>query len=245
MPQIRLDSVSKYFMQEGRKNYAIRQVDLTIEQGEFIFVTGSSGAGKSTLLKLITGEFRPDQGKAYVNNMDVVRLARWGLLRRRNYFGYVPQLPQLIRRRTIGQNLEQVIMANRRRLDGTVEERVQKALAMVGLRDVIDRYPVELSQGQCRQVELARAIITSPPILVLDELTANLDEDAIWDSFHLLEELNHRGTTVIMATHAKMFVNMMRKRVITLVDGSIFGDVPKGRYGDVLSNRDDGTAARE
>ena len=141
MPQIRLDSVSKYFMQEGRKNFAIRQVDLTIEQGEFIFVTGSSGAGKSTLLKLITGEFRPDQGKAYVNNMDVVRLARWGLLRRRNYFGYVPQLPQLIRRRTIGQNLEQVIMANRRRLDGTVEERVQKALAMVGLRDVIDRYP--------------------------------------------------------------------------------------------------------
>ena len=97
MPQIRLDSVSKYFMQEGRKNFAIRQVDLTIEQGEFIFVTGSSGARKSTLLKLITGEFRPDQGKAYVNNMDVVRLARWGLLRRRNYFGYVPQLPQLIR----------------------------------------------------------------------------------------------------------------------------------------------------
>ena len=79
---------------------------------------------------------------------------------------------------------------------------------------------------------------------MLDELTANLDEDAIWDAFHLLEELNHRGTTVIMATHAKMFVNMMRKRVITLVDGSIFGDVPKGRYGDVLSNRDDGTAAR-
>ena len=244
MPQIRLDSVSKYFMQEGRKNYAIRQVDMTIEQGEFIFVTGSSGAGKSTLLKLITGELRPDQGKVYVNNMDVVRLARWGLLRRRNYFGYVPQLPQLIRRRTIGQNLEQVIMAHRRRLDGTVEERVQKALAMVGLRDVVDRYPVELSQVQCRQVELARAISTSPPILVLDELTANLDEDAIWDAFHLLEELNHRGTTVIMATHAKMFVNMMRKRVITLVDGSIFGDVPKGRYGDVLSNRDDGTAAR-
>lgn len=239
MPQIRLERVSKYFIQEDRKNYAIRQVDLTIEQGEFVFVTGSSGAGKSTLLKLITGELKPNQGKVYLDNMDVSRMARWGILRRRNYFGYVPQLPQLVRRRTIGQNLEQVIMANRRRLDGTVEERIQKALAMVGLRNVEERYPVELSQGQCRQVELARAIITSPPVLVLDELTANLDEDAIWDSFHLLEELNHRGTTIIMATHAKMFVNMMRKRVITLVDGSIFGDVPKGRYGDILPAKDD------
>lgn len=130
-------------------------------------------------------------------------------------------------------------MARRRHLNGSVKELTQKALSMVGLPGVEDYYPVELSQGQCRQVELARAIITSPPVLILDELTANLDEDAIWDSFHLLEELNHRGTTILMATHAKQFVNMMRKRVITLVDGSIFGDVPKGRYGDVVRRDDD------
>ncbi len=83
-------------------------------------------------------------------------------------------------------------------------------------------------------MELARAIINSPPILVLDELTSNLDEDTIWDIFHLLSELNRRGTTIIMATHAKKFVNLMRKRVITLVDGRILGDVQKGRYGDVV-----------
>ena len=83
-------------------------------------------------------------------------------------------------------------------------------------------------------MELARAIINSPPILVLDELTASLDEDTIWDMFHLLGELNRLGTTVIMATHAKKFVNLMRRRVITLVDGTIFGDVKKGRYGDIV-----------
>ena len=121
-------------------------------------------------------------------------------------------------------------MIGRRRREGMV----QKALGMVGLHGVEDRYPVELSLGECRRVELARAIILSPPVLLLDELTANLDEDAIWDVFHLLDEMNRRGTTIVMATHAKMFVNMMRKRVITLVDDKVFGDVAKGRYGDII-----------
>ena len=97
-----------------------------------------------------------------------------------------------------------------------------------------------MSLGECRRIELAGAIINSPAILVLDELTANLDEDTTWDVFHLLEEMNHRGTTVIMATHAKAFVNMLRKRVITLMDGHIVGDVEKGRYGDIsLTKRSD------
>ena len=105
---------------------------------------------------------------------------------------------------------------------------------MVGLPDVGARYPVELSYGECRRVELARAIINSPSILVLDELTANLDEDTIWDILHLLCEINRHGTTIIMATHAREFVNLLRKRVITLVDGQIWGDVQKGRYGDIV-----------
>ena len=88
--------------------------------------------------------------------------------------------------------------------------------------------------GECRRVELARAIINNPDILVLDELTANLDEDTAWDMFLFLSELNHHGVTIVMATHAKKFVNLMRRRVITLVDGGILGDVQKGRYGDVV-----------
>ena len=104
----------------------------------------------------------------------------------------------------------------------------------MGMRGVEARYPVEMSIGECRRVELARALINSPPILVLDEITANLDDDNIWDMFQLLQEVNRMGTTVIMATHASRYVNIMRRRVITLVDGKIFGDVEKGRYGDVV-----------
>ena len=91
-----------------------------------------------------------------------------------------------------------------------------------------------MSIGECRRVELARALINSPPILILDEITANLDDDNIWDIFHLLTEINHRGTTVIMATPGSKYVNIMRRRVVTLVDGRLFGDVRKGRYGDVV-----------
>jgi cell division transport system ATP-binding protein len=96
------------------------------------------------------------------------------------------------------------------------------------------RYPIELSVGECRRVELARALIHSPPILVLDELTASLDDDSIWDILQLLQEINHLGTTVVMATHASQYVNILRRRVITIVDGHIFGDVKNGKYGDIV-----------
>ena len=235
MPQIELKGITKYYTQEGKKTAAIQQVDLTVRQGEFVFVTGSSGAGKTTLLKVICGELRPDRGTLWLDGVNVTSPLRRNRDRYRRLFGYVPQNSQLMRQRTIGQNLESVLMLSHSRGPGNHGEQIQKALGMVGLPGVEGRYPVELSQGECRRVELARAIITSPPVLVLDELTANLDEDAIWDTFHLLDEMNRRGTTILMATHAKTFVNMLRKRVVTMVDGRIFADVEKGRYGDVVS----------
>ena len=108
------------------------------------------------------------------------------------------------------------------------------SLGIVGLPDVEDRYPAELSIGECRRVELARALVSSPPILLIDELTANLDDDNIWDLMHLLNELNSRGTTIVMATHASQYVNIMRRRVVTLVDGKLVGDVRNGKYGDIV-----------
>ena len=233
MPQLRLDRVSKAFPQEHRLIPAVQDVSLTIEQGEFVFLTGSSGAGKSTLLRLLFADLQPDQGCVFLGNANLTRMTRWGRNRARNLYGYVPQLSQLMRKRTIGENLSAVAILDGRRKDGSVQERVQKALAMVGLPGVERYYPVQLSLGECRRVELARAMIRSAPILLLDELTANLDEDTCWDMFHLLEELNHRGTTVVMATHAKPFVNLLRKRVVTLVDGRVFSDVEKGRYGEI------------
>ena len=234
MPQIRLEQVSKYYQQEKNAVPAVREIDLTIEQLEFVFVTGSSGAGKSTLLNLIAGEITPTAGAVYLDNVPIGQQRRFGHPRKAGCIGYVPQISQLMRKRTIEENLAMASMIGRGRRKVPMEERIRKALCMVGLKDVEKRYPVELSLGECRRVELARAIINSPSVLVLDELTASLDEDTIWDLFHLIGELNRLGTTVIMATHAKNFVNLMRKRVITLVDGRIFGDVRNGMYGDVM-----------
>lgn len=236
MPQIRLEGAGKDYPQEHEKQvvHAIRSVDLTIEQGEFVFITGSSGAGKSTLLQLIACEVQPTRGAVFLDNVNVTRLSQRHRDRRRLRFGYVPQFSTLARKRTIEENLSSVALLGRGRVQQPPAERVQKALKLVGLGDVGGRYPVELSLGESRRVELARAIINNPEILVLDELTANLDEDTAWDMFLFLSELNYQGITVIMASHAKKFVNLMRRRVITLVDGAIFGDVQKGRYGDVI-----------
>ena len=115
-----------------------------------------------------------------------------------------------------------------------VKAAAEKALGLVGLPKVGECFPAQLSIGEARRVELARALISSPPVLLLDELTANLDDDTIWDIMHLLNELNSRGTTIIMATHASQYVNIMRRRVITLVDGRLFGDVKNGKYGDIV-----------
>lgn len=236
MPQICLKGVGKDYLQDSdpRVVHAIRSVDLTIEKGEFVFITGSSGAGKSTLLQLMACETPPSRGSIFLDGVNITHMTQRQRQQRRLRFGYVPQLSSLIRKRTIEENLTAVAVLGRGRGHMAPDKRVQKALNMVGMGDAAKRYPVELSMGQCRRVELARAIINNPDILVLDELTANLDEDTAWDMFLFLSEINYHGITVIMATHAKKFVNLMRRRVITLVDGNVFGDVPKGRYGDVV-----------
>lgn len=234
MPDIKLEGVSKFYKNDRRQFAAVEEINLTIQQGEFVFITGSSGAGKTTLLQLIAGEIPPSQGKIYLGKKRIDQRRKEDRVRAN--FGKVTQIPQLMRKRTIAQNLEAVARAKRGVRGGSAQKRIQKALRMVGLAEVQEKYPVDLSGGECRLVELARAIINSPPILVLDELTANLDEDTIWDILHLLNELNRQGTTVIMATHAKQFVNLMRKRVITLVDGRVLGDVQNGRYGALHSS---------
>ncbi len=232
MPEIRLENVSKRYTAEGRTQYAVRELNLTVEQGEFVFLIGSSGAGKSTLLKLIGGEIPPDQGEVYLNGLNVARMIGPWRTRMTRTFGIVNQECLLIRKRTIGDNLLLAAVAAGMRRKGRLA--AEKALAIVGLSGVESCYPAELSIGECRRVELARALVNSPPILLLDELTANLDDDNIWDMLHLLNELNSRGTTIIMATHASRYVNIMRRRVITLVDGRLLGDVRNGRYGDIV-----------
>jgi cell division transport system ATP-binding protein len=238
MAKIELENVSKFYKNkaERRREVGVKDVNLTIQQGEFVFVIGSSGAGKSTLLQLLTGHLRPDRGRVTLGDKDLQWLLRWSRNRAYMLFGQVWQDQTLIRKRTVEENLKLVARLGDGRKETAKETqyRIQKVLGLVGVSGTEKKYPVELSVGECRRVELARALIHSPPVLVLDEITANLDDDSIWDLLQLLQEINHMGTTVIMATHASQYVNILRRRVITMVDGQVFGDVQKGKYGDVL-----------
>ena len=242
MPTIHLDHVSKFYKRKRRRrkgtihqDMGVEDVDLTIRQGEFIFVVGGSGAGKSTLLRLITGQTKPSQGKVYVDQKDLNRVMFLSRNRAAVMFGKIWQDPTLIRKKTIGENLalaSQIALG--RESPRMVDIRVKKVLGLVGMKGVEDKYPIELSIGQCRRVELARAMIGSPPVLVLDEITANLDDDCIWDTLHLLNDMNRKGTTIIMATHDSQYVNILRRRVITMSNGRVTKDEQKGKYGDVL-----------
>ncbi len=233
MPTIRLEKAAKLYRSSDSQMAAVLNIDLRIEQGEFIFFVGSRGAGKSTLLDMISGELAPDRGNVYLDEVNLYKAAgrrREKLLRS---FGKVAQDSGLVRTDTVLQNMASAQKAwqLRKKPDKSV---IRKALGLVGMPDCEDRYPLEFSISECRRLELAKAILHSPHILLLDEITDRMDDDAIWDVFHLLSELNARGTTILMATRARKFVNIMRKRVITLADGKIIGDVRRGRYGDII-----------
>ncbi len=241
MPTIYLEHVSKFYKPKRRRKGPVHQdmgvedVDLTIHQGEFVFVVGGSGAGKSTLLRLMTGETKPSQGAVYLGDRDLNRALLLSRNRMSTMFGKIWQDPTLIRKKTIGENLALASqIAVGRESARVVDIRIKKVLGLVGMKGVERKYPVELSIGECRRVELARALIGSPPILVLDEITANLDDDCIWDTLHLLNDVNRRGTTVVMATHDSQYVNILRRRVITMSGGRMIKDEQKGKYGDVL-----------
>lgn len=232
MPQIEMQHVTKYFTNEQRRFTAIDDVSLTIERGEFVFLIGSSGAGKTTLLRLLANQIVADEWKIWLDDVELTRLRGWRRPVYRRNIGQVWQDASLIRKKTVRQNLELVQRALGVK-SKVIPENTRKALSIVGMRAMEDRYPFELSGGQVKMVELARAIICNPPILIVDEITANLDYDTGWDIMNILNEINRCGTTVIMATHAKDFVNIMCRRVVTLVAGKIAGDVEKGKYGEL------------
>ena len=244
MPTIELKNVSKWYesgwgRKHKKRDLAIDEVDLTIEQGEFVFFIGSAGAGKSTLLNLICGDIKPSRGRVLLDGRYLQTLVGFHGRKSGSLFGHVYRDPMLDRRLSVEGNLLEAAKQGGTLFESEekARERVMKALGIVGLQPCCGvLYPWELNRGEYRRVEVAKALVNSPPVLVLDELTANLDDDNIWDMFHLLTELNRKGTTIIMATHSSKYVNLMRRRVVTLVDGRIFADVKKGRYGDVLEN---------
>ena len=241
MPTIKVENVSKYYWQKRqhwfqrrRKEIGVEDVSLSIEQGEFVYIIGSSGSGKSTLLKLMAGQDRPNKGAVYIQSENVADLRKARGRKLPLLIGYVSQQHTLDRSKTIGETLEEAARVGLRKFGGKKElnNRIQKALGLTGLSGRQNEYPGMLTAGECRRVELAKALINSPPILVLDEVTANLDADSMWDVFLLLNEINAMGTTIVMSTHNINYVNMVRRRVVTLVDGRLYSDEVKGRYGE-------------
>lgn len=236
MPTLRLQHATKHYrLGWRRKHEAVSDLTLIIQQGEFVFVVGSSGAGKSTLLGLLGGRISPQKGSAHLDKVNLKRCFPRSRDKVRRLIGTVYQQDTLSRRLNIRDNLAAATRIGLRLFasEAHIDEKVSKALGVVGLSGAENKYPVELGPGERRRAELARAIINSPSILILDELTTNLDEDTGWDLIQVLLEINRRGTTVVMSTQSSSFVNILRRRVITLRDGKIVGDVQRGRYGEL------------
>ncbi len=210
-------------------NAAIDGIDLRIERGEFVFIVGSSGSGKSTLIKLLMKELEPTSGKIYVNKKYINKMSRRRLPMFRRDIGVIFQDFRLLPDRNVFDNIafaQKVVEAPTRQIRG----QVLSMLSMVGLLDKYKSLPSELSGGEQQRVAIARALVNNPPLLLCDEPTGNLDPENTWEIMKILNEVNKRGTTVLVVTHNMEIVQAMRKRTITMSNGRIISDVEKGGY---------------
>jgi len=223
---ISFKSISKVYKEN---NYALKNINLEISDGEFVCVVGQSGSGKSTLAKLLIAEIKPTQGEVWVDNYQVEKLKRRYLPRYRRKIGVVFQDFRLLEKKTAYENLA-FAMEVSGAASKEIEDSVPKMLEIVGLASKQDRFPVELSGGEQQRIAIARAMIHEPKILIADEPTGNLDAINSWDIIQLLLQINSLGTTVILATHAKDIVNSIKRRVITLENGEIIRDQAEGKY---------------
>ncbi len=208
---------------------ALKNINLQIEKGEFVFIVGNSGAGKSTLIKLLLKELEPTSGKIYINDKALHRMKRRKIPMLRRDIGVVFQDFRLLKDRNVYDNVafaQRVVETPK----STIRRRVPAMLSMVGLAEKYRSFPKELSGGEQQRVALARALVNNPPILLADEPTGNLDPGNSWEIMKLLEEINKRGTTVIVVTHNREIVDLMQKRVITMQKGVIISDEKKGGY---------------
>lgn len=225
-PIIVLENVSKSYQKDVD---AVKDVSIKIRKGEFVFIVGSSGSGKSTLIKMLLKEIEPTSGKIYVNGKDITRLRRRLIPKFRRNLGIVFQDFRLLKDRNVFENVafaQRVIEKPSR----SIQRNVPAMLSLVGLSDKLTAFPRELSGGEQQRVALARALVNNPLILLADEPTGNLDPKNSWDIMSLLEEVNKKGTTVVVVTHNVEIVDAMQKRVITMNKGILVSDEQKGGY---------------
>ena len=210
---------------------AVHNANFKIDKGEFVFLVGSSGSGKSTLIKLILKEEEPTKGNIIINGKDTTFLKPKRVPFLRRSMGVVFQDFRLLPEKTVYENVAfamYIVKATPRH----IKRQVPMVLSLVGLSAKAKMYPNELSGGEQQRVALARALVNNPSMIIADEPTGNLDQDTAWEIMNLLNDINLRGTTVVMATHAKNIVDEMNKRVIHIDKGNIISD-RKGGYEEV------------
>lgn len=223
---IKFRQISKLYPPE---TYALRQVDLHIRPKEFVSVVGQSGTGKTTLIKLLTAEERPSKGSIIVGGWDISRIPYRDVPILRRQIGVIYQDFKLLNQKTIFENIAFAL-----EVCGTARKKIKnvvpKILQIVGLADKINRYPRQLSGGEQQRAAIARALIHHPKILLADEPTGNLDTVNTREIIDLLKKINQLGTTVVLVTHNKEVVNLLKKRVITLDNGEVVSDQRIGKY---------------
>lgn len=226
---ISIDNVTMTYSNAGSP--ALNGVSLKVKRGEFVFIVGDSGSGKSTLIKLLLRELTPTSGDIFVNGINLQRLRHRQVPKYRRNLGVVFQDFRLLKDRNVYENVAfaQRIVQTPNRL---IKRNVPAILSIVGLAGKYKAKPKQLSGGEQQRVALARALINKPPILLCDEPTGNLDPKNSWEIMKLLEQINKRGTTIIIVTHNREIVNEMQKRVVTMKKGVIVSDEEQGGYID-------------
>jgi cell division transport system ATP-binding protein len=223
---ITFTNVSKLYQKE---HAAIKNINLTIPDGDFVFLIGHSGAGKSTLLKLVRRVILPSEGTIMVDDWDVSTLSSPQIFQLRRMVGMVFQDYKILETRTVFENIS-IALEILHKTEEEIKREVGDILDLVGLSEKHTKFPQQLSAGEQQRVSLARAIVGGPKILLADEPTGNLDPETSEGIFDILNEVNKIGTTVVIATHNDVFVNKMQKRTITLKKGEIIRDEEKGVY---------------
>lgn len=206
-----------------KSNIGLDNVSVKINKSDFVFLVGPSGAGKSTFIKLILKEIDADSGSIKVNGNEITTLSNRKIPKLRRSTGIVFQDFRLLPKMTVYENvafaMEIIHMSPR-----SIRRQVPQVLSLVGISNKANKYPDELSAGEQQRVAIARAIVNNPTVLIADEPTGNLDPDTAWEIMRLLEQINLRGTTIVMVTHAKDIVDKMGKRVIVIEKGKIVRD---------------------
>ncbi len=210
---------------------AVKDINLKIDKGEFIFIVGKSGAGKSTLIKLLLREINPTEGIITYNNQDINKIRKRSVAEYRRHIGFIFQDYRLLPKMTVYENIafamEMICCQSK-----NIRREVPLVLSMVGLSDKAKYYPDELSGGEQQRVAIARAVVNKPETVIADEPTGNLDIETSKEIMNILNEINKRGTRVIMATHDREIVNYFQRRVVELKNGIIIRDIKSGGYGN-------------